>query len=187
MNAKIYFLQHGNPEPKIIEYDNVDTEEQFMNMMAMALIIGNEDYTFTDKAFGYWNDTWYHSFPSQKEDDSEIPNEIPDQCLACDGFNFKVIDDEDLDELLLQCLDCGNKQYPNSKIITDERLDFLINDYELTERAIKLGISSVEEVRNTYCKMNEQYDSCSVCSQWNRRDHCTLLKKKEVENHERSD
>ena len=39
-----------------------------------------------------------------------------------------------------------------------------------------MGLKSVKEVREKYCKQNEQFDSCSVCPQWNIKDHCTLLK-----------
>jgi len=121
---KIYFLSHGDPEVKIIEYDNVETEEQFQNMMAMALMIGNEDGSFNDKAFGYWNGIWYHSVPSPKEDkeEQEIPNEIPDQCLACDGIDFDFAFFHE-GKKVIKCMDCGNLQYENPKEIIDEGTD----------------------------------------------------------------
>lgn len=70
MKATIYFLTHGNSKPEVIEYDDVGSEEGFVNMMAMALIIGKEDGTFTDKAFGYYNGTWYHAVQEKEGENS---------------------------------------------------------------------------------------------------------------------
>ena len=60
--ATVYMLQHGNSKPIVQEFDNV-TEYQFQNIMAGVLILGNENGTFNDKAFGYFDGVWYHAVP----------------------------------------------------------------------------------------------------------------------------
>lgn len=67
MKATIFNLAHGREVPDVYHYDGIETEEQFENMLAMSLMIGNEKGEFSDKIFGYWNGTWYHAVPSSDE------------------------------------------------------------------------------------------------------------------------
>ena len=144
MKGTIYFLSHGNDQPNIIEYDNVDNEDQFMNMLAMGLMIGNEEGTFNDKTFGYFNGVWYHAIPSKEED------------------NLK-----------------SNTCYNAKRLVRAKPTDD--DDYKLTHKAVMHGFLTVRDVRIAYCQKNEKYDTCSVCSEWNRVERCTLLRRKETE------
>ena len=100
--AKIMCFTHGNPTPIIYEYSNVENEYHFQNMMAMALLIGHENGTFTDKAIGYYNGTWYHAV-SCKGDGEDTKD--PVKCDACGGTDFGEYDQD-----TIICQDCGNCQ-----------------------------------------------------------------------------
>lgn len=71
--------------------------------------------------------------------------------------------------------DCGMESDMEIAIVSEEKIEF-DDSIELTELAIEKGFKTVDEVRTAYCKTNEKYDTCSVCSQWNRIEKCTLLK-----------
>ena len=63
----IYFLSHDKEIPEIITYENIASEEHFMNMIAMGIVVGNKDGTFNNKVFGYYNKTWYHASDNESK------------------------------------------------------------------------------------------------------------------------
>lgn len=208
MEGTIYFLTHDDPVPQILHYDQIVDEEHFMNMIGTALLLAKENQYLPDKAFGYFNSTWYHALetgheplmkipedPKGSQTDEGVGKDIWDRSKGYSYNHFLIRSSKSLDDIANSL--CGNKFDVQRIIENDEAIRLVVSDrkgthffveskwkkaikpddpFVLTKLAIEKGFKTVDEVRTCYCKTNEKYDTCSVCSQWNRFDKCTLLK-----------